>query len=64
MYEYYPFSPHNGITIADVHILLFSSVKDKFDLSWNYYYYYYYINCLILHFLQVVCLLSLSTFSC
>jgi hypothetical protein len=31
MYEYYPFSPHNGITIADVLILLSSPVKDKFD---------------------------------
>jgi hypothetical protein len=38
---YYPFSPHNGITIAVVLILLFSPVKDKSDLSWNYYYYYY-----------------------
>jgi hypothetical protein len=51
MYEYYPFSPHNGITIADVLILLISLIKDMFDLSWNYYYYYhcYYINCFILY---------------
>jgi hypothetical protein len=42
MYEYYPLSPHSSITIANVFILLFSPVNDKFDLSWNYYYYYYY----------------------
>jgi hypothetical protein len=44
MYEYYPFSLHNGITIANVLILL-SSPVDNFDLPWNYY--YYYINCLL-----------------
>jgi hypothetical protein len=42
MYEYHPFLPHNGITIANVLILLFSPVSDNFDLSWNCYYHYYY----------------------
>jgi hypothetical protein len=27
MYEYYPFSPHNDITIANVLILLFSPIN-------------------------------------
>jgi hypothetical protein len=45
MYEYYNFSPHNGITIAKILILLFSPVNDNFDLSWNYYFYYHYYCC-------------------
>jgi hypothetical protein len=48
MYEYYPFSTHNGITIVNVLILLFSPVSDNFHLSWKYYHYYY-INCRILY---------------
>jgi hypothetical protein len=60
MYEYYPFSSHNGITVANVLILIFSPVNDNFDLTWNYYYYYYYhyhyyyyTNCVILFCLYV-----------
>jgi hypothetical protein len=31
MYEYYPLSPHNGITIANLFISLFSPVSDNFE---------------------------------
>jgi hypothetical protein len=48
MYEHYPYSPHNGITIANAFISHFLAVNDNFDFSWNYF--YYYIKCLILHF--------------
>jgi hypothetical protein len=51
MYEYYPFSPHNGITFAYVLVLLFSPVNDNFGHLRNYYYYYYYyVDRLILYF--------------
>jgi hypothetical protein len=45
MYEYYPFSPHTGVTIVNVFILLFSSVNDNFEFSQNYYYYHFYHHC-------------------
>jgi hypothetical protein len=32
LYEYYSFSPHNGVTTANVHILNFSPVNDNFDI--------------------------------
>jgi hypothetical protein len=41
MYEYCSLSPHNGITIANLLVLIFSPVNDNFDFSWNYYYSYY-----------------------
>jgi hypothetical protein len=31
MYEYFPFSPHNGVTIANVLILILRPVTDNFD---------------------------------
>jgi hypothetical protein len=49
----YPFSSHNGITIANVFILLFSHLNDNYDFHGMIiiiYYYYYCINCLILYF--------------
>jgi hypothetical protein len=53
MNEYYTFSPHNGVAIANVLISFFSPVNDNFDLSRNYYNNnnnYYYINRLSLYF--------------
>jgi hypothetical protein len=32
------FLPHNGITIADLLIFLFSYIHDNFEFSWNYCY--------------------------
>jgi hypothetical protein len=37
MYVYYPFSPHNGITMGNLLILFFSPVNANFNFSCNYY---------------------------
>jgi hypothetical protein len=46
MYEYYPFTPHNGIIIATVFIYLSSPLMIALTFHGN----IIYINCLILYF--------------